>query len=99
MKLVAGSRAAELYGVGEVVEPYFCNYGVDRRYASLLEDAGLRVSGVANDGEVRIVELPEHPFFVATLFVFQAGSPSHPLVRGFVDACRKKEHEWSRKQG
>jgi CTP synthase (UTP-ammonia lyase) len=48
------------------------------------------VSGVDQDGEVRVVELPTHPFFVATLFVPQAASRAHaphPLVSAFVSAA------------
>jgi CTP synthase len=45
---------------------------------------------VDDDGEVRIVELDDHPFFVATLFCFQTRSRPdrlHPLVAGFVEAA------------
>jgi CTP synthase (UTP-ammonia lyase) len=89
--LVAGSLAEALYGRnGEVVEDFFCNYGLNAEYRPRLEQAGLRVTGVDDDGDVRIVELPEHPFFLATLFCFQTrsrpGEP-HPLVAGFVDAA------------
>ena len=51
--------------------------------------AGLCVTGTDADGEVRIVELPDHPFFVATLFVPQASSTPedpHLLVTAFVAA-------------
>jgi CTP synthase (UTP-ammonia lyase) len=87
----AGSRAATLYGDDEVVEDYFCNYGLNPKYRRQFELAGLRVSGVGDDGEVRIVELEGHPFFLATLFCFQTRSRAdrpHPLVAGFVDAAR-----------
>ncbi len=58
---------------------------------SRLAQGGLAVSGVGEAGEVRIVELPRHPFFVVTLFVPQAGSTAshpHPLVAGFAAAAR-----------
>jgi len=48
------------------------------------------VSGVDDDGEVRVVELDSHPFYVATLYCFQTRSLSgrpHPLVAGFVAAA------------
>jgi CTP synthase (UTP-ammonia lyase) len=47
------------------------------------------VSGLGEDGEIRIVELPDHPFFLATLFLPQARSTSatpHPLLRGYAAA-------------
>jgi CTP synthase (UTP-ammonia lyase) len=86
----AGTRAARLYGADAADEHYYCNYGVNPSWARRLEEAGLAVSGVGEAGEARIVELPSHPFFVATLFLPQArsspGAP-HPLVVGFAAAA------------
>ena len=93
--LVPRTRAAGLYGVSEAVEPYYCNYGVNPDYRLQFEACGLRVSGVGSEGEIRIVELPEHPFFIATLFLPQARSTQespHPLLVGYaaaVRACRE----------
>ena len=90
--LVPGSRAAELYGVESAVEDYFCSYGLSPEYRPRLEESGLRVSGVDEDGEPHIVELHGHPFFVATLFCFQTRSrpdEPHPLVAGFVAGARQ----------
>jgi CTP synthase (UTP-ammonia lyase) len=88
----AGSRAAALYGSTEaVVEDFYCNYGLNPEFRPPLERAGLRMTGHDLDGAVRIVELPEHPFFLATLFCFQTRSrpdKPHPLVSGFADAAR-----------
>ena len=68
------TRAARLYARDRATEPYYCNYGVNPDYRLQFEACGLRVSGVGAEGEIRIVELPEHPFFVATLFLPQARS-------------------------
>jgi CTP synthase (UTP-ammonia lyase) len=71
------------------VEDYYCNYGVNRDYVPPMEAAGLRVSGLGADGEARIVEIPGHPFFLATLFLPQARSTAaapHPLLAGFTTA-------------
>jgi CTP synthase (UTP-ammonia lyase) len=84
-----GSTAAALYGVREVVEDYYCNYGVNPDYVGRLVAGGLRVSGAGSEGESRIVELPGHPFFLATLFLPQARSTAaspHPLLRGYAEA-------------
>jgi CTP synthase (UTP-ammonia lyase) len=88
--VLPATRAAALYGSGEVVEDFYCNYGLNPHYRPAFDRAGLRVSGVGADDEVRIVELPQHPFFLATLFCFQTRSTdrTHPLVAGFVDAAR-----------
>jgi CTP synthase (UTP-ammonia lyase) len=84
------SRAASLYGTSDAVEDYYCNYGLNPHYRSALQEAGLSVTGVDDAGEVRIVELADHPFFLATLFCFQTrsqpGSP-HPVVAGFLAAA------------
>ena len=87
---MSGTRAAELYGVAEVTEDYYCSYGVSPDYRRRLEAGGLRVSGVGAEGEIRIVELPGHPFFVATLFLPQTRSTAarpHPLLAGYAAAA------------
>ena len=87
--IVAGTRAAALYGSASVVEDYYCNYGVNPDYLPRLRAGGLSVSGTGDDGEVRIVELPGHPFFLATLFLPQARSTAarpHPLLVGYAAA-------------
>ena len=90
--LVPGTRAARLYRAGSAVEDYFCGYGLNPEYRPRMEESGLRVSGVDDEGEPRIVELEGHPFFVATLFCFQTRSREnvpHPLVAGFAEAARQ----------
>lgn len=89
MTVVPGTRAARLYGAPESIEDYYCNYGVNPDYVRQMEAGGLRVSGLGADGEVRIVEIPDHPFFLATLFLPQARSTAsapHPLLAGFAAA-------------
>lgn len=89
VRLVAGTVAARLYGVDAATEPYYCNYGVNADYLKRLQDGGLCVSGLGDEGEVRIVELPGHPFFMATLFLPQARSTRanpHPVLLGFAAA-------------
>ena len=88
VRLKAGSMAAAVYGTDRSTENYYCNFGLNPDYRGQLESAGLAVTGTDQDGEVRIMELPLHPFFLGTLFVPQArsmrGGP-HPLVLAF---CR-----------
>lgn len=74
------------------MEDYRCNYGVDPTYHAALEQAGLRLSGFGEEGELRMVELPAHPFFVATLFLPQLRSAPgrpHPLLTGFAAALSR----------
>ena len=84
--LQAGTRAATLYGTSAATEPYYCRYGLNPAYERDLGRAGVVVSGRGPYGEVRIIELPSHPFFVATLFVPR---PPHPIYAGLADAVKK----------
>jgi CTP synthase (UTP-ammonia lyase) len=86
-----GTRAGEAYPAATATERYYCHFSLNPVYLDDLVAAGLVVSGTDQDGEVRIVELEGHPFFVGTLFVPQARSTvvhPHPLVTGFVAAVK-----------
>ncbi|MEV3927633.1 CTP synthase C-terminal region-related (seleno)protein [Actinomadura coerulea] len=88
--LVPGSRVAALYGRTGVEEEYYCNFGLDPRRQGTLDDGGFLVTGVDGGGEARVLEIPGHPFYVATLFVPQARSrpeAPHPLVVGLLRAA------------
>jgi CTP synthase (UTP-ammonia lyase) len=82
-----------IYGGTDATERYYCRFGVNPVHRPALEAGGLATAGVdASDGDVRIVRIPSHPFFVATLFVPQtASTPAapHPLVTAFVRAALK----------
>jgi CTP synthase (UTP-ammonia lyase) len=89
VRILPGTRAAALYGRGEAVERYYCNYGLNPEYRPALEASGLRVSAVDADDEVRIVELDGHPFFLGTLFLPQMTSSEddpHPILVGLAEA-------------
>ena len=91
--LEPGSKAAELYGETKIYEQYYCNFGLNPDHQRTLDDGGLRVTGFDDDGEARVLELPEHPFYVATLFVPQTRSTPeqpHPLITGFLQAARDR---------
>jgi CTP synthase (UTP-ammonia lyase) len=69
---------------------YYCQFDLNPRYQATLHDGGLRVAGVDDQQETRIVELPDHPFFVATLFVPPLSSTpeqSHPLLLAYLQAA------------
>lgn len=87
-KLTPGSKVADIYGNQEVVEQYgICNYGLNPEFAPMLEQAGLRIAGVDTDGEVRIMELDQHPFFIGTLFQPERSALKnivHPLIKAFL---------------
>lgn len=91
LRFVPGSRVADIYGATSAVEQYYCNFGVDPDRVALLREGPLAISGSGREGEVRVVELPEHPFFIGTLFVPQMRSREgrpHPLIDAFIRATR-----------
>lgn len=91
--LVSDSRAEALYGGTSPVESYYCNYGLNPEYRDRLHAAGFHVSGVDSDGEPRIMELSDHPFYIGTLFVPQARSSRehpHPIIQGFISAAKAR---------
>ncbi|MBA3440701.1 MAG: CTP synthase [Pyrinomonadaceae bacterium] len=85
-----GSRVSEIYGAGETTEEYHCNFGFNPQYRTLLDEGGLRVTGVDEAGEARVVELNHHPFFIATLFqpeLTALAGGKHPLIAAYVQAA------------
>jgi CTP synthase (UTP-ammonia lyase) len=87
-----GSRVAEIYGGISAIEQYYCNFGVNPDYVSLLQSGSLKITGSDSEGEIRVIELPGHPFFMGTLFVPQTSSTAeqpHPLVTAFMKAVQE----------
>ena len=74
LKIVPGTRLYSICGSEDDSEQYFCNYGVNEEYEKQFQEAGLRVSARGMHGETRAVELPDHRFFIATLFQPQLSS-------------------------
>jgi CTP synthase (UTP-ammonia lyase) len=90
VRIIPGSLAHQVYGDQEVKEQFACHYGLNREYLKKLEESGLRITGVDADGDVRIVELPGHRFFMSTLFLPQLLSRPdrpHPLITAYVRAA------------
>ncbi len=91
-RLADGSKSRELYGKEVIVERHRHRYEVNDRYVADLEKAGLTVVGRSIDGRlVEMVELPDHPWFVACQFHPEFTSTprdGHPLFTGFIAAAR-----------
>ena len=87
-KLLAGSKAAAVYGAEVIYERHRHRFEVNNRYRQTLEAAGMLLSGISPDGRlVEIVELKDHPWFVASQFHPEFKSRPerpHPLFDGFV---------------
>ena len=93
--LAEGSRIRAAYGAAEIEETYHCSFGLNPAFRPLLESAGARFTGFDAEGGVRAMELPDHPFFVATLFQPERAALHHrtpPLVRAFVQAAVTARH-------
>ncbi len=96
ISLHADSLAARIYGSTNFVEQYYCQFGVNPEFVGLFASGPLRVVGSDPEGEIRVVELANHPFFVATLFLPQLRSSAtqpHPLVTGFVSVASSRQLE------
>ena len=94
IRLKPGSRLQAIYGRTEVAENYNCNFGLNSRFESLLNDGKLSVSGRDENGEARAVELNGHAFFIATLFQPEQSAltgAAHPLIRAFVRAAMNSQ--------
>jgi CTP synthase (UTP-ammonia lyase) len=90
LELAPGSRLAAIYGTRHIVEGYHCNYGLNPKYAAKLASSPLAIGARDSTGQVRAVELHEHPFFIATLFQPERAALEPrppPLVRAFIQAC------------
>ena len=90
-KLTPGSRVSEAYGSEVIYERHRHRFEVSNRYRDALEEAGMLLSGQSPDGRlVEIVELRDHPWFVASQFHPEFKSrpdKPHPLFTGFVKAA------------
>ncbi|MFE6686954.1 hypothetical protein ACFVFQ_10805 [Streptomyces sp. NPDC057743] len=88
--VTTGSRAAQLLGADRTQARYHCNYAPNPRHLDLLRRHGLTFTGTDDSGEVRIAELPDHPFFLATLFqpeLHGDGTRPHPVITGLATAA------------
>jgi CTP synthase len=90
-RLEPGSLARAVYGRHQIRERHRHRYEFNNRYLDVLMDAGMRFSGWSLDGKlVEIVEIPEHPWFIACQFHPEFTSTprdGHPLFSGFVKAA------------
>jgi CTP synthase len=97
VELAEGTHTREVYGVGTIAERHRHRYEVNNAYRQQLVDAGLVVSGTFQEGRlVEIVELPDHPWFVASQFHPEFKSrPTRPapLFREFVRAALDRARE------
>lgn len=85
--LVSGTRLAALHPSLQVTERTNCSYGLNPDFDHIATEAGMAISAIDDTLEVRAVERPDHPFFIATLYQPQRSSTpdhTHPLIDAFV---------------
>lgn len=89
--LKSGSKAREVYGADTIVERHRHRYEINDQFVAALEEKGLVFSGRSVDNSlVEMVELPDHPWYIACQFHPEFTSTprdGHPLFTGFVNAA------------
>lgn len=89
--LAQGSRARALYGEAEIFERHRHRYEFNNDYRAAFQAHGMALAGTSPDGRlVELIELPDHPWFVAAQFhpeFLSRPNRPHPLFRGFVQAA------------
>jgi CTP synthase len=92
VRIEPNTQARVIYGDGPVMERHRHRYEFNNTYRDRYTQAGFRFSGLSKDDLVEIIELPGHPWFVATQFHPEFTSTprdGHPLFAGFVKAARQ----------
>ena len=88
--LQEGSLVASIYGKKTIFERHRHRYEVNNNYRAILEKAGIRFSGLSVDDLVEMIEIPAHPWFVASQFHPEFTSnprDGHPLFISFIRAA------------
>ena len=92
-KIKRGTLARKVYGADDISERHRHRYEVNIAYKEALEEAGMLISGLSPSGNLpEIVELKDHPWFVAVQFHPEFKSrpfAPHPLFASYIDAARK----------
>jgi CTP synthase len=95
--LLEGTRVRALYGKESIIERHRHRYEFNNNYRERLSEAGLVFAGLSADRSlVEVVELPNHPWFVACQFHPEFTSTprdGHPLFTGFVAAARQQSEK------
>ncbi len=96
VRLSHGSRAHQIYGADVIMERHRHRFEFNNRYLQKMMNAGLRFPGFSRDGLVEMIELPNHPFFLASQVHPEFRSTprdGHPLFTGFIKAARAHRQE------
>ena len=83
--------AYKIYRKEKAKEIFNCNYGFNETYQKEMNAQDLKIVGVDDNGNARIVELSDHRFFMATLFLPQSSSSAekpYPLIVEYLNAAK-----------
>ena len=96
-QLAVGSQAAQLYGAFVIRERHRHRYEFNNAYREKFQQAGFVFSGLSPDGKlVEVIELANHPFFIASQFhpeFLSKPHQPHPLFKGFIAAAHARLHQ------
>ena len=96
-QLVVGTKTAQLYGAFVINERHRHRYEFNNAYREKFEKAGFVFSGLSPDGKlVEVIELKDHPFFIASQFhpeFLSKPHQPHPLFKGFIAAAHQQMHK------
>ena len=88
IKIQPDTLAHQVYGKGETVERYSCSYSLNSEYQEQINQGELKFVGRNDDGEIRVIELEGHHYFIASLFLPQMNSASgrpHPMIKKYLE--------------
>jgi len=88
-----GSNIKKIHNQESIEEDFNCNFGVNPNLQYLLEkNSFIDITGLDSDGNIRVIELTDHPFFIATLYQPERSALkgiTHPLITAFLEAGYK----------
>ncbi len=87
--LRANSKVNEIYKIEKILEDYHCSFGVNPDYLPLYDQSDMKFVGFDELGDPRVLELENHPFFIATAFQPERSANNneeHPLITSFLKA-------------
>jgi CTP synthase (UTP-ammonia lyase) len=93
LTIMEGTKAFDCYKSYSSIEDYYCSFGINPEFKSKLNHDDFRISGVDQDNEIRIIEIPKNDFFMATLFVPQSRGTKekpHPIIKMFIEESIKR---------
>ncbi|MCQ2523500.1 MAG: CTP synthase [Lachnospiraceae bacterium] len=101
-KLISDTKAFDLYGSTEITERHRHRYEVNNDYVDMYKEKGMVICGTSPDGRiVEMIELKDHPYFVATQAHPEFKSrpdAAHPLFNGLVAAALRRKEETDHEQ-